>query len=82
MSDDKEVLALAKYADERKEEVDIYVQHVSSHPEVVHFISGGGLEEEVGQDDVLGEAEMVIEDDVVGEAEVMGEVEVGVRKMC
>ena len=48
LSDDKEALALAKYADDRNEEVDIYVQHVFCQPEVVHFIDGPGMDEEVG----------------------------------
>jgi len=44
LSDDKEALALAKYAEDRNEEVDIYVQHIPSQSEVVHFIIGPGID--------------------------------------
>ena len=54
MSDDKEALALAKYANDRNEEVDIYVQHVPCQLEVVYFIAGAGMDEEVGQEEVEG----------------------------
>jgi len=49
LSDDKEALVLAKYAEDRNEEVDIFVQHVPCQSEVVHFIVGAGMDEEVGQ---------------------------------
>jgi len=76
LNDDHEALALAKYAEDRKEEVDIYVQHVPSQPKVVHFICGGGLEEEVSQADVVSEAEMVADKDVLDEAQVAGDEDV------
>jgi len=40
---------LTKYAEDRNEEVDKFVQHVPCQPEVVHFIAGAGMDEEVGQ---------------------------------
>jgi len=76
LSDDHEALALAKYEEDKKEEVDIYVQHVPSQPKVVHFICGGGLEEEVSQAYVVGEAKMVADKDVFDEAEVVADEDV------
>ena len=70
LSDDKEALALAKYAEDRNKEVNIYVQYVPCQSEVVHFIVGAGMDEELGQAEVGDEVEVRGEGDVVGEAEL------------
>jgi len=54
LNDDKEAMALANFAKETKEEVDIYVQHVPSQPEVVHFICDGGVEEVMVEENLVG----------------------------
>ena len=72
LSDDKEAIELANFAEKSKEEVDIYVQHVPSQAEIVHFI--GGLDEVVAEEDVVvEEAEVNDGDAVVREAEVNDE---------
>ncbi|QCD84286.1 hypothetical protein DEO72_LG2g4638 [Vigna unguiculata] len=74
LSDYKEAIALANFAGESKDEVDIYVQHVPNHHEVVHFI--GGVDEVMCEDEGLGEKEVVVEEEVVGEEDVLGDVKV------
>jgi len=76
LSDDKEALALAKYAEDRNEEVDIYVQHIPCQPEVVHFIAGAEMDEEFGQPKVGGEQDVVPNPVVVDEAPEVVEVDV------
>jgi len=71
LSDDKEAVELANFAGESKEEVDIYVQHVPSQAEIVHFI--GRVDEVVDEEDVVVEEAVISEQDVVKEAEVNGE---------
>ena len=91
LSDDKEALALAKYAEERNEEVDIYVQHIPFQAEVVHFLTGPELDEELGQPNVgseqdvvpdaavVDEAPEVVQVDVAGEPSLVSEAAVGVE---
>ena len=55
LSDDKEALTLVKYVEDRNEKVDIYVQHIPCQPEVVHFIVGAEMGEDLGQPEVGGE---------------------------
>ena len=74
----KEALALAKYAEERNEEVEIYVQHIPCQAEVVHFITGPELDEEFGQPKLRGEQDVVPDAAVVDEAPEVVEVEVDV----
>ena len=74
LSDDKEAIELANFAEESKEEVDICVQHVPSHAEIVHFI--GGVDEVVAEEDVVVEEAVICEEDVVREAEVNDEEDV------
>ena len=74
LSDDKEVIVLANFAEESKEEVHIYVQHVPSQPEIVHFI--GGVDEVVCEDEGLGEKEVIAEEEVVVKEVVIGEQDV------
>jgi len=72
----KEALALAKYAEERNEEVEIYVQHIPCQAEVVHFITGPELDEEFGQPKLRGEQDVVPDAAVVDEAPEVVEVDV------
>ncbi|XP_047148636.1 uncharacterized protein LOC124820895 [Vigna umbellata] len=46
LSDDREALYLAHYVEKNKEEVEIYVQHVSSEAVEVHFLSCGEVADE------------------------------------
>ncbi|XP_027913371.1 uncharacterized protein LOC114173285 isoform X1 [Vigna unguiculata] len=78
LSDDKEALALAKYAEDRNEEVDIYVQHIPCQPEVVHFITGPGMDEEVGQEEVGVEAQRC-ETEIGVDGGPIGETDIGVE---
>jgi len=73
LNDDKEAMALANFVEETKEEVDIYVQHVPSQPEVVHFICDGVVEEVVAEENLVGEEEFMGEKNVVRQEEVLGE---------
>jgi len=77
LSDDKEALALAKYAEDRNEEVDIYVQHVPCQPKVVHFIVGARRDEELGQAEMEGKAQLGVEAKVGGGGDVVGEAKQG-----
>jgi len=72
LSDDMEALTFAKYAEDRNEEVDIYVQHVPCEPEVVHFITGPRMDEELGQEQVGVEAQFGVEVEVGCEGDVVG----------
>jgi len=65
LNGDKEAMTLANFTEETKEEVDIYVQHVPSQREVIHFICDGGAEE------VVAEENLVREDEVMGEENVV-----------
>jgi len=78
LSDNKEALALAKYAEDRNEEVDIYVQHIPCQPEVVHFITGPGMDEEVGQEEVGVEAQRC-ETEIGVNGGPVGETDTGVE---
>jgi len=78
LSDDKEALALAKYAEDRNEEVDIYVQHIPCQPEVVHFITGPGMDEEVGQEEVGVEAQRC-ETEIGVDGGPVGETDIGIE---
>jgi len=84
LSDDKEALALAKYVEDKNEEVDIYVQHVPCQPEVVHFIVGAGMDEELGQAEMGVEAQKGCEPEVGVHGDVVGQAEHGcvVEKGC
>jgi len=70
LNDDREALNLAKYADDNEEEVELYVEHLPSMPEIIKCIEGVG--EEGGQEQVV-QPEVVKE--VVADKVVMGEEE-------
>jgi len=53
----------------------IYVQNVPCQPEVVHFITGLEMDEELGQAEVGVEAQLGVEAEVGCEGDVVGEVE-------
>ncbi|WVY91036.1 hypothetical protein V8G54_036550 [Vigna mungo] len=46
LSNDMEALYLARYAEETKEEIDMYVQHVTSEAVLVHFLPSGEVAEQ------------------------------------
>jgi len=73
LNDDKEAMALTNFVEETNEEVDLYVQHVPSQLEVVHFIYDGGVEEIVAEENMVREKEVVVEENVVREEEVVAE---------
>ncbi|QCE11831.1 Trimeric LpxA-like [Vigna unguiculata] len=80
LDDDKEAMALANFAEETKEEVDIYVQHVPSQPEVIHFICDGIADEVVAEENVVHQEEVLVEESVVGEEDVFVEDDVVVEE--
>ena len=76
LSDDRETLNLAKYAEDNEEEVEVYVEHLPSMSEIIKCIEGVG--EEAGQEQVVQQEvlEEVVVDQVVADEVVMGEQEV------
>ena len=70
LNDDKEALNLAKYADDNEEEVELYVEHLPSIPEIIKCIEGVG--EEAGQEQVV-QPEVV--EEVIADKVVMGDEE-------
>jgi len=80
LNDDKDAMALAFFAEETKQEVDIYVQHVPSQPEVVHFICDGVAEEVVGEENVIHQEEVLVEESVVGEEEELAAANVVIER--
>ena len=70
LSDDREALNLAKYADDNEEEVELYVEHLPSMPEIIKCIKGVG--EEAGQEQVV---HLEVVKEVVADKVVMGEEE-------
>jgi len=71
LSDDREALNLAKYADDNEEEVELYVEHLPSMTKIIKCIEGVG--EEAGQEQVV---QQEVVEEVVADKVVMGEEEV------
>ncbi|WVZ16542.1 hypothetical protein V8G54_009524 [Vigna mungo] len=61
LSDDMEALYLANYAEETKEEIDMYVEHVRSEALEVHFLTSGEVGEVAEQERDGGDEQQDVE---------------------